>query len=211
MPHEIDAAFLSLTLRSPTRRSPTAPGTTLPDQGIGEDVKTGVQALADALGSGKMYGVGPGSLMADFDEAINLEFIDVVHEYKGSKLLRRDYGVAEATFSDPSEWTCRWLTIQVHRLSRSPELIEELCASAKVTFDPYTRWEDVRQELGHLFPKVEVRRGEHLGEYQEHRIEESIAAIQVITDPDSVRNNFPGAGDIWSVELSAFHRSGSFM
>ncbi|WP_329611697.1 hypothetical protein [Kitasatospora herbaricolor] len=158
--------------------------------------------MAQILSSGKIFGIGIGAQLHDFEQAIGFDHVDDVQGRQGRRLMRRDYGLLEVTFDGEPGWKCRWISVEVHRFSRSIGLIEEVRELTGVDFSQYTPWADVQREFERLVPCVSIQPPIIQGGHQEFHLRDLGVTVQVVHDRKYMRGDFPGFGDIWSIGLS---------
>lgn len=174
-------------------------GNELPDQSIGEDGVTALEFYADAVLTGRVLAIGPGSSPLDVEQALGPGYIDD----RQKKVLRRDYGLVEVHFDRSGEsWLCFGLTIQVHRLAyQLPTNVPLPLSQAYGDFDSYLAFEELKQAT--------VRRGATWlaadkppsGEFLSFRLSIAPNVVQIVSNPSRRRNGEPGMGDVWSIDL----------
>ncbi|MGW0632048.1 hypothetical protein [Streptomyces sp. NPDC002758] len=126
----------------------------------------------------------------------------------GKKLLRRDYGLVELSFSDvDGPMSCFGISVQVHRLVHGhcvpPSLVREYGE-----FTPRARFEELRSVILSLGCKVEP--DDLSGDVHRYRVLGSGVRIFVIDDPDPFGDGdhdvddpeVHQAGDVWALSVS---------
>ncbi|WP_127469795.1 hypothetical protein [Streptomyces sp. B27] len=161
----------------------------------------GSEFIARSISFGSISGFGVGGSLEQLDSLIALSYVDDFSGKKDSRILRRDYGLFEVSLGGHPDWTCRALTLEVHRMSHSSELRDEIYERLGVRFESFTSWSDVLRDYG-LIPGS--RTLEVLDESPEYRVfgERSVgASVHVVNDPSAARGEAPGFGDVWSLEI----------
>ncbi|MGW1404248.1 hypothetical protein ACWCRF_37795 [Streptomyces sp. NPDC002405] len=130
-------------------------------------VATHRDVLAIGIGS------GPGA----WEATVGPDYLDD----PGKKLLRRDYGLVELSFSDADGPMSRFgISVQVHRLVHGhcvpPSLVREYGEST-----PRARFEELRSMILSLGCKIEP--DDLSGDVHRYRVPESGTRIFVIDDP----------------------------
>ncbi|MEV8093246.1 hypothetical protein [Kitasatospora sp. NPDC085879] len=121
--------------------------------------------------------------------------------------MRRDYGLVEAIFGDPENWSCRALIIEVHRLAGNPGLSLHR-ADQNPRIEKYVRWSNVLRELGGRGLADRVVLVSRDSTYAEYVVDGMNAAAHVVADESWQRDeDFPGFGDLWSVSVAPRKKS----
>lgn len=157
------------------------------------------QFVAGVLCSGEIFGLKVGDHIASVAAAMGDKYIDDLSGKWGHKTLRRDYGLLEVTFNEP-DWSCTWITLELHRTASRPELIEETSERFGVAFSQYLPWAEVRHELqdaGTLDELIEV---EPQDGYKSFALGGGKTILRVVSDPGAERGALPGDNDIWALE-----------
>jgi hypothetical protein len=162
---------------------------------------TGAEFFADIIVSGTVFGLRVGDSVDRFDADLRLGFIDELHGRRGSRLLRRDYGLFEATFSDEASWRCTGIIVEVNRLAATDEIAAEIQEVAQVELPRYTSWADTRAVLDVSESASPLREVGRDGDYELYSLPQSGTTAHVIADPNSSRSESPGFGDLWSITL----------
>ncbi|MEV6128088.1 hypothetical protein AB0M05_14860 [Streptomyces violaceusniger] len=159
----------------------------------------GISFMASFIATGRLYGVGVGSSIGEVDQALKVDFIDVVDEEYG--MLRRDYGFVELYFSGgPGKWSMTSGMIELHRLAADDQgMAAEWRRDTDVEFPEYCSWSELREELSQTpdAPDLDLR---PQGGYLEYRAPETKVSVLVV-DNQEERDDCPGHGDVWSVSL----------
>ncbi len=161
---------------------------------------TGVKTLASLITTGKLYGVGIGSVLADVDRALRHPFADVTDDE--GEWLRRDYGLVEFAFRPEPDWVVATATVQLHRLAPDEDLAREWARGTGTEFPRYTSWEELWDEVrrGREAPGPTIR---DQGGFLAYRPVGSHVSVLVVDDEDEVRGHRVGHGDVWSLDLWA--------
>jgi hypothetical protein len=162
---------------------------------------TGAECLADILYTGKVFEVAPGTSISEVTRNLGEDFIEQQYGRRGKRLLRRDHGLVEVTFTGEPSWACAWLAVEIQRLAFHDELIAEVFDRHGVSFSRYTGWSEVESALavppgGVRYEEVEPQDG-----FRAFRVNGGPAVIRVVDDRDSQRGDLPGDGDVWGIEI----------
>ncbi|MFE9008119.1 hypothetical protein ACFYOY_39385 [Streptomyces sp. NPDC007875] len=145
----------------------------------------GVAALASVIATERLHGVGIGSSIEEVDQALKVDFIDVVDEEYG--MLRRDYGFVELYFSGgPGKWSMTSGMIELHRLAADDQgMAAEWRRDTDVEFPEYCSWNELREELARTpdAPDLDLR---PQGGYLEYRAPETKVSVLVVDNRRSV-------------------------
>ncbi|GII91907.1 hypothetical protein [Sinosporangium siamense] len=165
---------------------------------------TGAELLARTLVTGEVFGVSAGASREAIAEGLGRDFAEEVGGRSGLRVMRRDYGLIEATFSEEREWTCTWMRIELHRLALQENLLHEALMRHGIAFENYTPWSGVLSVLDvtYAFPQPqEFRSGPGNRSFS---VDEGHTIALTVDDSDTERNDYPGNGDIWAIEMSTF-------
>lgn len=149
-----------------------------------------------------IWGVSTGADLADVTAALGTEYIDDSYGRQGSRILRRDYGLFEATFVGEPKWICKSITVEVHRAAPHPELVEEVLERHRLNFPRYTTWEEVKHELLNLVDAVEIVEIEPQAGYKSFSVDGGKTKIYIVSNSEYGRGDLPGDGDVWKIEMS---------
>lgn len=128
--------------------------------------------------------------------------MEELHGRQGSRLLRRDYGLFEATFAGEPAWRCSSIIVEVHRLASTEDVAGEMSQVEGLDLPSYIPWADVREALNVSGTLMPVRQSGRDGDYEVFRVPGSAVTVHVMADSESRRSVFPGPGDVWSISLS---------
>src|SRR5688572_804058 len=110
----------------------------------------GAECLANMLVSSQAFGIAPGTEIPDITVVLGEDYVEERYGRAGQRLMRRDYGLVEVTFSNEPDWACVWLSVEVHRLASHDELNAEAREKYGVSFSQYTSWNEVKSALNSL-------------------------------------------------------------
>ncbi|MFI6682441.1 hypothetical protein [Streptomyces sp. NPDC050485] len=161
----------------------------------------GQEFIARAIETGSVFDFSIGGKLALVEKKITLDYIEEIQGRRGARTLRRDYGLFEATFGDESEWVCRSIILELHRLASMPDLADKIRELTGVDLAPYTAWTDVEDELQRLASRQPFDPSTVTQEYRTYRSRKTGATVHVIDDPSSERGVYPGYGDVWSLDI----------
>ncbi|WP_331764069.1 hypothetical protein OG944_38675 (plasmid) [Streptomyces anulatus] len=162
---------------------------------------TGAEFIAYAISTGSVCGVKVGDSVERFDGAVPLSHVDDVSGRGNSRTLRRDSGLLEATFGGSPAWSCQALSLQIHRMVHSKNLRDEVSDKLDTRFEPFTSWADVQFEYDRIPGSSPL---DVLGEAPDYRILQNRTvgvSVHIVNDSHAVRGDYPGIGDIWSLEM----------
>ncbi len=159
---------------------------------------TDVDFYVDALLSGLICGVGPGSTAGEIEEALGSDFVDDARKQR----MRRDYGLVEFHFNRrPPTWVCVGASIQVHRLL---DAVPGIIPPALI--DRYGMFV-ASLEVGHLTDALRAKGGGNLvreetsGEFVRYRVD----GTNLLVHARQVQSKSPDAGSdsekVWSIEM----------
>jgi ribosomal protein S18 acetylase RimI-like enzyme len=162
---------------------------------------TGEDFIAEVISTRSVCGIGVGSRLAEAADDIRLPYGDDVSGRRDNRTLRRDYGLFEVTCEADPEWVCRWVTLQVHRLSTMPGLRQTVSECLGVDFDRYTEWSKIEKMVEDWRKQPISYSG-----YQVFHSESTGVTVYVVDDQESVRADYPGHGDVWSIAIAPTRR-----
>ncbi|MEV4970005.1 hypothetical protein [Streptomyces scopuliridis] len=158
---------------------------------------TAVRRIASFIGSGRLYGVGIGSTLAQLDQAIQCDFVDVVDEEGDS--MRRDYGFVEFYLNSDRDWTVSGGAIELHRLATRYEMADRWHAATRDKFPQYLTWGELNEEFSKLPDPPSLNLIDQ-GDFLEYRASATKVSVLVNNDQEE-RDGWLGHGDVWSVSL----------
>jgi hypothetical protein len=161
----------------------------------------GADCLAQILASGEAFGLAPGSNISDVTATLGSDYVEQRYGRGDQRLLRRDYGLLEVTFVNEPDWRCAWLTVELQRLASHEELIVEAHEKHGVSFSRYTSWSEVRSALDALPQVIQLKEVERQAGFQSFSVNDGSAVIRIVDSRDSAREEFPGDGDVWGLEI----------
>ncbi|MER6223560.1 hypothetical protein ABT189_23880 [Streptomyces sp900105755] len=162
---------------------------------------TGAEFIARVLSTGSFLGFGIGDSPEAADSVLPLSYADDFTGRRNSRTLRRDYGLFEVTYGGDPDWVCQAISLEVHRLLHLPDLREEVHERLGVRFEPFTSWTDVQREYERIPGSGALEVIEGSPGYRILRKRSVGASVHVLDDPGAVRGEFPGHGDVWSLEI----------
>lgn len=162
---------------------------------------TGAEFIAHAISTGTLLGCGIGDRLEGAESVIPLSYVDDVTGRRNSRTLRRDYGLFEVTYGGDPDWMCQALSLKVHRLLHSPDLRDEARDRLGIRFEPLTKWADVQREYERIPGNGALEVLEESPGYRVFRKRSVGASVHVVHDPSAERGDFPGHGDVWSLEI----------
>lgn len=164
---------------------------------------TGAEFIAQTLLTGSLFGSEVGDGIDGLADAVPFPYADDVTGRRGSRVLRRDYGLFEVTCESSPDGVIQALSLEVHRLLHRPDLRDEVHRRLGIRFEPYTNAADVQRAYERIpgpgpldvlveTPGYRVLRNRSVG-----------VAVQVVDDPGATREGFPGHGDVWKLDIYA--------
>jgi hypothetical protein len=160
----------------------------------------GAECLADMLVSGRAFGIAPGAGIPEVTAVLGGDYVEERYGRAGQRLLRRDYGLVEVTFNNEPDWACVWLSVEVHRLASHEEMIVEALERYGVSFSKYTSWNEVKSAIDALtvgrYEEIEQQNG-----FRSFRVNEGRAVIRIVDNGQLDREDLPGHGDVWGIEI----------
>ncbi|WP_371790340.1 hypothetical protein OG285_05590 [Streptomyces sp. NBC_01471] len=161
----------------------------------------GAEFIARAIYTGSLFGSRVGGELDGLAPVVPLPYVDDVTGRRNSRVLRRDYGLFEVTCVDEPDWACQAFSLEVHRLRHLSDLREKIRERLGILFEPFTNWSDVQREHERI-PGIGTL--EVVDETPGYRVflERSTGVkVQVVHDASAIRGEFPGHGDVWSLEI----------
>ncbi|MFI1782624.1 hypothetical protein [Streptomyces rubiginosohelvolus] len=162
---------------------------------------TGAEFIAYAIATGSACGVKVGDNIEKFDFAIPLSHLDDVSGRGSSRTLRRDSGLLEATFGGSPDWSCQALSLQIHRMVHSKDLRDEVFEKLNARFEPFTSWADIQFEYDRIPGSLPLDELDEAPDYRILQNRTSGVSVHIVNDSQAVRGDYPGTGDIWSLEI----------
>jgi hypothetical protein len=160
---------------------------------------------ATALTTGTVLGLGIGSGADEVERILGSDFLDD----PGRDTLRRDYGLVEFGFERDHGWTCRVISIQVHRLACHEEDAVPAALREKYgSFAAYLPYENLAPALAAQGYTTHTDREEdpHAG-FRVLQVDQTGTEIVVVGGKEAERTgDRPGYGDVWSISLSGGSR-----
>ncbi|MEU2929937.1 hypothetical protein ABZ636_33550 [Streptomyces sp. NPDC007251] len=158
---------------------------------------TGLKLCATLLARGRILDVGIGSAVSEVDRAFRGEYVEELSD--GGVDARRDYGLVELSLTKDSEWVLTGGTLELHRLSDNPDLLQEFHRDSGVIFQRYTAWRELEEHFSDIAPGVSLQCARQ-GDFLEYRNPDVKVSVFVVDD-DTERGEWPGKGDVWSIAL----------
>lgn len=181
--------------------SGTGPQDELPNKGIGRARMTVSDLLARTLLSDQFLGLSINTGIAAVAAALREGYAEELHSRRDQRVLRRDYGLAEVTFDGGPDWVIRWILVEIHRLALLNETIALSADLYGLQFTPFVAWVDVQDALKRHSNESVLELDDDQGGYRVFRIPGRRSIIRVVNDPTMNRGDFPGIGDVWSLEI----------
>ncbi|MFD0297671.1 hypothetical protein ACFWJS_41690 [Streptomyces sp. NPDC127061] len=153
--------------------------------------------IASFIATGRLYGVSIGSTLADLQQKINFDFVDVVDD--GGDSMRRDYGFIEFYLNSDLSWSVSGGAIELHKLVARDDMVNRWRAAMRDEFPKYLAWDELSDELSKL-SNPPVLRIIDQGDFLEYRAAATKVSILVNNDYEE-RDECLGHGDVWSVSL----------
>jgi hypothetical protein len=153
--------------------------------------------------SGTVLGLTVGMTTADFDARLgSLSYLEeCASGRRKSSLLRRDYGLLEATFrADQSAWVCQSIAVEFHRLCTNGELATEYAPFIGEKLPTRFGWDAVEKSLAKVAPKIIwVQVGQDKS-FRTFSFAESCVLAHVLID-DELLSTDEKSGRLWSFEI----------
>ncbi|WP_181871013.1 hypothetical protein [Sphaerisporangium album] len=169
----------------------------------GEDEVTESAFYATALTTGTVLGLGIGSRVEDVERILGPDFLDD----PGRGTLRRDYGLVEFGFEHDHGWTCRVISIQVHRLAcQGDDTVPAALREKYGSFAPFVRYESLAPALAAQGYTTHIDWEDPHAGFRVLQVDQTGTEIVVVADEEADRTGErPGYGDVWSISLSLSH------
>lgn len=164
---------------------------------------TGEEFIAHVISDGSIIGISVGSRLESLDFSPPLSYVDESTGRRGSRVLRRDYGLFEVTYGGSPDWTSRALSLELHRLAHLPDLRDEVREKMGIHFEPFTKWADVQREFERIPGSSTLQVLDGDGEYRIFQNRSVGVSVHVIDDTDAIRGDFPGYGDVWGMAITS--------
>jgi hypothetical protein len=162
---------------------------------------TGEEFIARAIATGSLFGSGVGSSLEELDPFVPLSYVDDITGRRGSRTLRRDYGLFEVACTGDPDWSCQGFSLEVHRLLHLPDLRNEVRDRLGISFEPVTKWTDVQRAYECIPGGGALEVLDESPGYRLFRERLTGVTVHVVHDPRAVRGDFPGHNDVWSLEI----------
>ncbi|MFF9348073.1 hypothetical protein [Streptomyces sp. NPDC014734] len=153
--------------------------------------------IASFIATGRLYGVGIGSTLANLRQNIICDFVDVVDEDGDS--MRRDYGFIEFYLNLDQVWSVSGGAVELHRLAARSDVADRWRVAMGDDFARYLAWDELRAELERL-PHPPVLEFVDQGDFLEYRSRATKVSVLVNNDHEE-RDGWLGHGDVWSIGL----------
>jgi hypothetical protein len=157
--------------------------------------------FADIVMSGRIFDLRVGDGISEFDSRLRFGCIEESYGRKESRMLRRDYGLFEATFIAGPSWRCSNLIIEVHRLASTVGLVDEVRRLEGLSLPQYVVWMKVQRSIQEEGKGALLRGLERVGSTARYGVVETGVVVDVLDD-GTARADSPGSGDIWSISLT---------
>jgi hypothetical protein len=159
---------------------------------------TDLDFYVDALLSGLVCGVGPGSTSDEVERALGRQFVDDARRH----WMRRDYGLVELYFNRVEKnWICFGFTVQVHRMS---DVGVEIVPSVLV--DRYGAFA-TSLEIEVLVDAVSAEGGRNLvresvaAEFVRYRLDGTNSFVHALHVQSKEPDARAGLEKVWSIEI----------
>jgi len=167
---------------------------------------TDLDFYAEAVVTGRVFGVGPRCELREVEAALGPE-LRCVNTTRWT--LGCQYGLVEFYFSRASRkdpWVCYGVGIMLHRLAfEDYELEEFVPAPLRQRYGQFSRAvraDRLLQAIAEKLGYCEVQYKEHSPEYLSIRVGGTNAELYVVNNPAARRGNGElGYGDVWSIHL----------
>ena len=159
---------------------------------------TGIDFYLDALLSGLVCGVGPGSTADEIESALGREFVDDVRKQR----MRRDYGLVEFYFDRVKQaWICVGSTIQVHRLlDVDSEIVPSALADRYSAFATTLGVEFLAETVSAKGGPNLIREGA-TGEFVRYHLDGTNCFVHARQIQPEAVDSRPGFKEVWSIEI----------
>ncbi|MCA2217994.1 hypothetical protein [Jidongwangia harbinensis] len=163
----------------------------------------GEEFAARVASSGTVLGLSAGVPTAEFDAALaGIEYLEEPGTgRRKSSILRRDYGLLEATFrKDGADWRCDSIIVEFHRLLTDNKLTFEWEPIVGERFSTAPRWDVVEKILTEVAPPESWVSGGCDNDFRLFGFPNSyVMAHVLVSDEESLD---PGDPDqLWSLEI----------
>jgi hypothetical protein len=159
---------------------------------------TGIDFYVDALLSGLVCGVGPGSTADEIESALGRDFVDDARKQR----MRRDYGLLEFYFDRVKQaWICVGSTIQVHRLLDAdleivPSAVADRYSAFATTLGVKFLAEAVSAKGG-----PDLVRESATGEFVRYHLHGTGRFVHARQIQAEAVDACPGLEEVWSIEI----------
>ncbi|MEW2065040.1 hypothetical protein AB0899_30530 [Streptomyces sp. NPDC007002] len=157
--------------------------------------------MAEIICTGAALGFRVGARLSEVAEYMPLQYADDIQGKRENRVLRRDYGILEATCIDQPDWVIQSVTIQVHRLASLPGLRRSMSEILQVDCEPYIAWREVEGEIRKRADLRLVERELNYPGYRFVHADSTGVSAYVVKDPEVERGTYPADGDLWSLEI----------
>lgn len=145
-----------------------------------------------------VLGVSVGSTLHEVEQVFGLHFLDD----RQRNALRRDYGLLEFAFHWDSRWTCRSISIQVHRLAwEADDVIPAVLRNEFGEFSPRVEMETLNRAIAERgFRSIPVQ-NDGSSDFVRTIVEGS--GVELIATRPTLVDGFdqPRPSDVWSILL----------
>ena len=147
---------------------------------------------------GRVLDTHPGMTPQEVEVVLGAGFVEDIN--KNKKMMRRDYGLIEFTFSRDNGWVCITISIQLHRLAyHGASIVPNALQAAYGPFPERVRFEDLKNALqasgGELHAVDQPGKG-----FEGYSINETRNTIYVTSD-DSSDHHGPNRGEVWGISI----------
>jgi hypothetical protein len=158
---------------------------------------TDLDFYAEAILSGRVLGLGPGSTVGEVERTLGKDFVDDAR----NQWMRRDYGLIEFHFNRTDrEWVCFGVSIQVHRLADAGEIVPPVLGDRYGAFSGTVGFSQLVDRIKDEAPDREVECKKAFGEFGEFRVDGTDSYIHAVRTQVST-NAESDFGNLWSIEL----------
>jgi hypothetical protein len=156
-----------------------------------------IRPFSTFIESGAFFGVTIGSSLQDLEARIPLEFAENLVGGR-TKLLYRDYGLIEFTFTRRDAWECTNAIAQLHRLAKADEVRQEWSEFMDTELPDRVRWDELLADVERAGTARVQSTQDHVGTV-EYRFDTDVSA-NVVTEKKLVAGSLE-VGDVWSLSL----------
>jgi hypothetical protein len=164
-------------------------------------VKIGAELIAGLLLGGDIRGVKIGASEPEVKDRLGDGFVSEIHGRSTRSPLRLDYGFVEVTLEYGEEGRIvSAISLPLHRFVVNEGLMLQAGEVLRVEFSRFQPWlgvDTVGRRAKEWRDLVEI---EQYG-FREYVVSGYVAGALVISDPERTRDETPGLGDVWSVEI----------